>query len=106
MLIVAAPPRLAYFGFLDPELMYGLPVAEPSLLGHMGYTRQRIRGSENAAAWKVAMEVKPGVIVGSVSALQLDPYGIDFSGVRESDRLGRIGLCFFAYHVVEPEHVQ
>jgi hypothetical protein len=92
-----APPRLAYFGFIDPSLIYRLPVGDPSLCGFMDRVRHQGWGEDAYRDWRRRMEESRDPVVASISAVQLDPYGIDFSALRKQEPAARIGRCFGLY---------
>ncbi|MDA0578106.1 MAG: hypothetical protein O3B24_08405, partial [Verrucomicrobia bacterium] len=83
------PPHLIYFGFLDPSTIYGMPVAQPSLLGFM-----------TAGRWPDPALLKglgtiDATVVASISSLELNPYGVDFAELRAAPRAGRVGNAFY-----------
>lgn len=100
------PPHLAYFGFVDPEVIYRMPLASPSLRGHMGRTRTLTAGPEAFQALRAALETLNGTVVCSVSALALQPYGISLEWLRGEKAVGRLGNCFAVYHSDGPEPEQ
>ena len=93
------PPHLLYFGFVDPLSMYGMPTARPSLHGAMGQQAMSRGDPESYERWIESIRSLEGTVVTSVSARQIDPYGIDMQRLRESRQIGRIGTCFFVHHV-------
>ena len=89
--IGGTPPHLMYFGFLDPEHMYGMGVAGPSLKGFMGRAWVLSHGQDVYHKWVSSFSTVKTPTVCSVSALHLDPYGIDMRAMRSGQDLGRIG---------------
>jgi len=85
------PPHLVYFGFADPVTIYEMPVTEPSLRGYMGQMRRR--GAERESWVRELSALDDRVVIG-ISALQLDPYGTDFTRLRKAGEIGWVGNCF------------
>ena len=96
------PPHLVYFGLVDPHAIYRMPVSQPSLLGFMDRVRKGREGPRALRRWKQDLADVHGVVVCSVSAMELNPYGIDFSRVRNARRVGTVGRCFRVLYL--PEH--
>jgi hypothetical protein len=88
------PPHLVYFGFIDPRVIYDMPAAEPSLGGFVDRTRKALQGREAYDRWLKGLSNLDGTTVASISALQLDPYGINLAPVRKAREVGWIGRCF------------
>jgi hypothetical protein len=89
------PPHLLYYGFLDPEFMYRMPLAESSLKGFMGRTWKLSQGNDKYKTWVDSFGTIRDTTVGSISALQLDPFGIDMERFRSGRLPNRIGNCFW-----------
>ena len=96
------PPHLVYFGFVDPGSIYGMQTARPSLHGAMGHQAMSLGDPKSYEHWIQAIGDLEGTVVTSVSARQVDPYGIDMQRLRESRKVGRIGRCFFVHRVEAP----
>jgi hypothetical protein len=88
------PPHLMYFGFLDPQHMYGMRLSEPSLKGFMGMAWALSHGQPAYGNWIKDLSSVRNPTVCSISALQLDPYGIDMEAMRSGYEIGRIGNDF------------
>ena len=86
------PPRLIYFGFIDPAYIYGLDVAPGSYLGFMNW--RNIHRNGTAEAWRAALDSGKGPAVASLSALRVQPNGIVFPVAPDGDSLGRIGTSY------------
>jgi hypothetical protein len=93
------PPDLIYFGFVDPRVIYGLPVGPRSACGFMHRTMELARGEEKYQAWLQGLSAHHGTVVASISALSLKPYGMDLSSVTQGTFVGRIANSFFVYRV-------
>ncbi|MFT5473945.1 MAG: hypothetical protein ACI856_002278, partial [Kiritimatiellia bacterium] len=85
------PPHLIYFGFLDPEHMYGMPVTKPSMKGFMDHRARLRHGQQGVDAWLERVSGITGTTVFSLSAMQLEPFGIDVQGMRNAEERVRVG---------------
>jgi len=92
------PPRLLYFGFVDPAWVYRMPVSEPSLGGHMGRYREMAKGEKAYEEWIESLGSPDGPVVSSISALRLAPYGMDASTLSGTPVLGRLSTCYVVLH--------
>lgn len=89
------PQHLLYFGFLDLEFMCRMPVAESSMKGFMGRAWELGQGTDNYDAWIDSFNAIDEPTVGSISAMQLDPFGIDMERFRSGRKFDRIGSSFW-----------
>jgi hypothetical protein len=88
------PPNLVYFGFIDPSALYRIPVGPASLGGYMGWRNLMAQGGAAKDARFAVIREARGATVASVSALALDPFGLDLSALRNEAALGSPGLTF------------
>lgn len=93
------PPDLIYFGFVDPRVIYDLPVGPRSWCGFMHRTWMQGRGAETYRQWLEQLPYHEGTVVASLSALALKPYGVDFSPVTRGTFVGRVGNSFAVYRI-------
>ncbi|MFH0907247.1 MAG: hypothetical protein V1929_00590 [bacterium] len=93
-----APPNLVYYGFVDPRLIYRMNVGRNSYSGFMEARAIQEGGIDIKAKWlSERFNAFPGTTVASISALELHPYAIDFSKIRQGRDMGRIGNSYFVF---------
>jgi len=95
------PLKLLYFGFVDPRYIYRMPVKADSLCGFMGQTLESVKEEDSYRKWLAGLKDFEGTTVASISAIELNPYGVNLSGVRNGKFLGQISNSFFIYHSSE-----
>lgn len=91
------PPNLAYYGFVDPRVVYRMRVGPHSYGGFMDVWPARAAGREAEDAWRGKFAAFPGATAASISAIKLGPYDVDFARVCGGRQVGRIGLSYFVY---------
>jgi len=92
------PPHLIYFGFTDPRIIYHLPTTAPSLCGYMHISTARTRLTpKKHTRWLESLSTPTHTTVASISAIRVQPYGINLDPLSRRRLLGRIGRCFFLY---------
>ena len=92
------PPKLIYFGFVNPRVIYKMPASDPSLCGFMHRTRELGRGEQAYDDWRNDLRQLHETTVASISALELTPYAVNFSYLKKGKEIGRLGNCYYLYH--------
>ncbi|MBN1268555.1 MAG: hypothetical protein JXB04_03130, partial [Kiritimatiellae bacterium] len=79
------PPRLMYYGFTDPRVIYDLPLGPSSLGGYMESKRMSREPAAAFADWVRGLNSAEGPAAASISALKLCPlYGLDLTALERS----------------------
>lgn len=91
------PPHLLYFGFVDPRIIYGLRVAEPSWCGYMDWYQRSQGPAIELNDWISSLQKIKGTTVSSISMLKLNPFNTDLSYIENGQLMGRLNYSFFVY---------
>ena len=87
-------PNLVYYGFVDPSVIYRMPVSPASLRGFMQW-----QGLIDRPVSEMHLQTPlNGTTVISESAMKVGPLGLDFSSLQEGVYMGRIAHSFLVYN--------